>query len=434
MQLSRKKRRRLRRTLWLSGCTLLGSMPNAMADKGEWAIDSSVLFYSEVNGIMAVEPVILAKQDLGDDANLNLNVVYDSLSGATPTGGMPSSKVQTVTGPSSKQVQLSTIAPGQTPVNRYFKDSRLAMKATWSRPLDEQWRLDLGGSASVEDDFQSVGGNATVERTFDEKNTTVSAGLAYEFDSIKPIGGVPAPLGVVPAGATVPVANSRSKNIKDALLGVTQVMDEHWLLQMNFSYGDDSGYLNDYYKQVSVIASQATGQTAQGDPLYQIYENRPSSRSQRALYLRNKVYLGGDVLDVSLSHSWDTWDVVANTLDARYRWALGDESFLQPHLRFYKQSAAYFYQRGLLDSGAIPIYVSADYRLSAFTARTIGLEYGTQVVINQWLPVGTFTVRYEHYRQSGGSDPLVDIGTQQNFSLFPGLSANIVQLDYSFEF
>jgi hypothetical protein len=183
-----------------------------------------------------------------------------------------------------------------------------------------------------------------------------------------------------------------------------------------------------------VIASQATGQTAQGDPLYQIYENRPPTRSQRTLYLRNKVYLGGDVLDVSYSHGWDTWDVRSNTLEARYRWALSDEYFLQPHLRYYKQSAAYFYQRGLLDSEVLPTYVSADYRLSAFTARTIGLEYGTDVVSRQWLPAGTFTVRYEHYSQNGGSDPLVEIGTQQNFSLFPGLSANIVQVDYSFEF
>jgi len=86
MQLTRKQRRRLRKTLLASSCALLGVMPNARADKGDWTFDSSVLYYSEVNGILAVEPVLLAKQDLGNDSYLTLNIVADVLSGPTPTG------------------------------------------------------------------------------------------------------------------------------------------------------------------------------------------------------------------------------------------------------------------------------------------------------------------------------------------------------------
>jgi hypothetical protein len=411
-------------------------MPAAMADKGDWTIDSSVLYYSEAGGISLLEPVILGKRDLGDGAYLNLDVTADVLSGPTPIGAMPSSKVQTVTGPSAK-MKSTTIAPGETPVNSHFSDTRGALKAAWSQPLDEQWRLDLGSSLSVEDDFKSLGGNALLARDFNEQNTTVSGGVSYEYDRINPVGGVPQPLGMVPVGATVPVTNSRSKDIKDALFGVTQVMNQNWLVQMNFSYGEYSGYLNNYYKQVSVIASQATAQTPQGDPLYNIYENRPSSRSERSLYLRNKVYIDGDVLDLSYNYGWDTWDIHSNTLEVRYRWALSDDYFLQPHLRYYRQSAAYFYRRGLLDSEPVPAYVSADYRLGALTARTVGLEFGINVSQGawlSWLPAGTLTLRAEHYAQGGGSDPSVEIGVQRGYSLFPGLSANIVQVDFSFGF
>lgn len=433
MQLTRKQRRRLRRTLWASSCALLGVMPNAMADKGDWNFDSSVLYYSEVNGIMALEPIVLAKKDLGNDSSLTLNIVADVLSGSTPTGGMPSTMTQTVTGPSGKKT--TTIAPGQTPVNKYFKDTRGAVKATWSQPLGDVWRLDLGGSVSLEDDFKSLGANVLLERNFNEQNTTVSGGLSYEYDSINPIGGVPDPLSVVPAtGGTSPVAHSRTKDIRDAFIGVTQVMNRNWLVQMNFSYGASSGYLNDYYKQVSVIESQSNTATPQGDPLYQIYENRPSTRSQRTIYLRNKIYLDGNVLDISYRYGWDTWNIHSNTLGLRYRWVLNDHSFLEPHLRYYRQSAAYFYRRGLLNSEPLPDYVSADYRLAGFTGRTIGLEFGTDVSKGNWWPAGTLTLRLEHDTQTGGSDPQVNIGVQQDFSLFPGLSANIVQVDYSFGF
>lgn len=313
MQLTRKRRRHLRKTLLASSCALLGVMSNAMAKKGDWTFDSSALYYSEVGGVLVFEPTILAKRDLGNDSFVTWNFVGDALTGATPTGGMPSTKVQTVSGPTGKT--QSTIAPGDTPKNKYFHDLRGAVSAAWSRPLGDVWRLDLGGSVSLEDDFRSLGVNALLARNFNENNTTLSGGVSYEYDSVAPKGGIPDALGVVPAGATSPIAHSRTKNIKDALIGITQVVNRYWLAQANFSFGDSSGYLTNPYKQVSVIASQALAQTPLGDPLYQIYENRPPRRDQRAVYLRNKIYVGGNVLDITYRYGWDTWSI--ESTDAR---------------------------------------------------------------------------------------------------------------------
>ena len=432
MQLRYKRRRKLRKTLLASTCVLLGVTPKAMAAKGDWAIDSSALFYSETGGIQVLEPAVQAKQDLGNGSFLTWNMVGDVLTGATPTGGMPSSQVQTVSGPSGKK--QTTIAPGNTPKNDYFHDLRAAVSATWSQPLGDVWQLDLGGSVSLEDDFRSLGVNTLLVRNFNENNTTLATGVSYEYDNVAPKGGIPDPLHIVPAGSTLPIAHSRTKSLKDALIGVTQVINQDWLAQLNFSFGDSRGYLTNPYKQVSVIASQTLPQTPQGDPLYQIYENRPPTREQRALYLRNKVYLGGNVLDVTYRYGWDTWNIHSNTLDVRYRWALGDHYYLQPEVRYYHQGAAYFYQRGLLNSEALPAYVSADYRLASFTGRTVGIEFGTRVGAGHWLPPGRLIFRIAHYSQGGGTQTNVDIGTQRQFDLFPGLSANIVQADYSFKF
>ncbi|MGD8380230.1 MAG: DUF3570 domain-containing protein, partial [Gammaproteobacteria bacterium] len=102
-------------------------------------------------------------------------------------------------------------------------------------------------------------------------------------------------------------------------------------------------------------------------------------------------------------------------------------TFLQPHLRWYRQTPADFYHRGLLDTDPVPAVVSADYRLAGLNARTVGLEWGTTRQGRN-----RFALRIERYIQSGQKDPYVDIGVQQGFDAFPDLKAVILQVSYDF--
>ncbi len=443
MQLKRRQRLRLKRALLASSCALLGTAAHA-AD-GDWSVDTGVLYYSEADRVRAVEPAAIIKRDLGDDAYVDARLVVDTLSGATPTGGMPSSKISSVTSPSG--MSHSTNAPGSTPLDGNFHDQRYAVSPTWSQPLAQSWRLDLGASYSDEHDFRSEGVNARLARDFDERNTTLSAGLAREWDLIFPVGGVHAPLSSVATSSNGndPIAANRSKTVQDLVVGVTQVMTHDWIAELNFSYSHADGYQNDPYKVVSIINTHLGGAAGLpgfpggpggpgggfgppiGEPIDQIYENRPDLHQKRALFLDNKVYLGGDVLDFSYRYGWDDWGIGSHTYELRYRIPFGGKFYVMPHLRWYKQSAADFYHRGLLDTDTLPAYVSADYRLSAFTARTVGVEFGMQT---SW--GGRASVRFERYVQSGGSDPRVQIGVQQPYDLFPELKADIVQLSLSF--
>jgi hypothetical protein len=437
MQLKKKRQRKLRHTLLASSCALLGGTGAAHAADGDWSLDSGLLYYTEADGVRVLEPVVLAKRDFGDDRSLKLDFQVDSVTGATPTGAMPSSTANTVTGPSGSSG--STQTTGVTP-KADFHDLRRAISATWSQPFAEDWHWDAGATYSIEYDFRSLGANTQLSRDFDRRNTTVSAGFAYEHDDVDPIGGVPRPLSTTPQAS--PVAPDAIKTVKSVLLGVSQVMSHDWLAQLNFSYGDSHGYMDDPYKVVSILNTHLGGAGALpgfpggpgggfgppiGEPIAQIYENRPGARHERALFLRNKVFLAGDVVDLSYRYSSDDWGIHSNTVELRYRWALKSGWSVQPHLRWYRQSAADFYRRGLLDSDTIPVYVSADYRLAAFTARTVGVEFGTRLAGG-----GELSFRVEHYAQGGGSDPHVVIGVQQGYGLFPGLSANIVQVDYRF--
>lgn len=431
------KRRGLKRALLASSCALLGTTTQkAAAAPGDWDFDAGLLWYTEVDGITAKEPVLLARRDFGDAAYLKLNLVVDSLTGATPTGGMPSSKSQTVTGPSGGS--SSSQGPGVTPMQGGFHDQREAATVSWEQPFAEDWHWQASADYSTEHDFRSLGASTLFSRDFDQRNTSVSAGVSYEHDDVFPIGGVPEPLSSAPQAS--PVASDRSKQVKSLLLGLTQVMNHGWVAKLNFSYGDSAGYLNDPYKVVSIINTHLGGflpgfpggpgggfGPPLGEPIGEIYENRPTRRHEKALFLDNRVAVGDDVLSVGYRYAWDDWGIRSNMVELRYRWAFGDDYYLQPHLRWYRQSAADFYHRGLLDTDTIPAFVSADYRLAAFTGRTLGLEFGARLAGGRSL-----SLRIEHYSQGGGSDPHVVVGEQAGYDLFPGLSANIVQVDFTF--
>ncbi|PUB85500.1 MAG: hypothetical protein DBP01_14330, partial [gamma proteobacterium symbiont of Ctena orbiculata] len=80
MRVQLKKQKKIRTALTAATCSLLGIQgTDATAEEGEWDFDSAVLFYSEVDRVSAIEPVVTAKRDFGDERFLNLKLVFDSL-------------------------------------------------------------------------------------------------------------------------------------------------------------------------------------------------------------------------------------------------------------------------------------------------------------------------------------------------------------------
>lgn len=453
MQLNKESRvakysadRGVRDALVAATCGLLGQSAPAAAgtDPGDWQFDTALLFYSETDRVTAIEPVVSGRRYYEDDAFLDMKLVLDALTGASANGAVPSSQPETYTRPSGNG--FYTTPAGETPLDDTFHDTRGAFSVSWSQPLNPDWKMTVGGNLSKEYDFQSLGANILLSRDFNKRNTTLSMGASFEADSIDPVGGQPNPLTRMITGPKDGVEavsldpyvdtddiDSRdsgdSKTIVDLLFGVTQVLNRNALLQVNYSYSNASGYQTDPYKLVSVI--DAAAGPLQGDPLYHVYESRPDKRSKHALYVGTKYWLGGDILDASYRYLTDDWGINSHTADVRYRFDLGNDSYLQPHFRYYTQTAADFYHRALRNDQALPQdYVTADYRLGDLDGITVGLEYGIKLSSDS-----EFTVRAELYQQSGDvADPGVKIGTQQAHDLFPDVDAYIIQFGYKFNF
>jgi hypothetical protein len=186
--------------------------------------------------------------------------------------------------------------------------------------------------------------------------------------------------------------------------------------------------LTDPYKIVSVV-DPVTGDMTPGPDagvgLY-LYENRPSTRTKQSLYGLVKHDFGGNVLDASYRFMTDDWGVDSHTAEIRFRWRFSADKFLEPHVRFYSQSAATFYHTVLFDGEPLPQFATADYRLADLSAVTLGLEFGTKTSLGQ------FSARLEVYRQSAKPSPDALVGSLRGLDLTPDLTAVIGQITYKF--
>lgn len=413
-----------------TGMLLGGAAPAAQAFGTDtpWEVDVAALYYSESDGrVQAFEPVIRGRKELGDDEYLNLKLVVDSLTGATPTGAVPSSQPQTFTRPSGNGSY--TIEAGAVPLDDTFLDTRVAIGADWEKPLAAMTRGNFGINVSSEYDFESLGLSATIAHDLNQRNTTLTAGVALESDRIEPEGGIPAEFAsaMVPAGQPQNRRDtSESRDQIDLLLGLTQVISERTLMQFNISHSESDGYHNDPFKFVSLVEDAAG--PGQGEPVDNIFEKRPDARSKSSFFWKTLHSFGNeDVVDFSYRYLTDDWGIESHTLDLRYTWMLNDDAFWQPHLRLYRQGAADFYRTLWPASATVPEFISADYRLGDLQSLTLGIKY-SQVLGNG----DKIEFRLEQLTQTNDPSPGSKIGSQADRRLILDTEASILQFTYSF--
>lgn len=364
------------------GCAVLQGLPN-QATAGElerWDFDAAVMQYSENDDrVQATEAILGAARNFDSETQLSFKLTLDTLTGASPNGAMPTDQPQTFTRPSGHGSY--SVESGQLPLDDTFRDTRYTGNIQWSAPWGRDWSYSTGVHYSTEHDYESRGLNASLSRTFNQKNTTLTLATNLSLDTLSPEGGVPVGLSAMAEpgspGFSADFAASRDgseadKQVTDVILGVTQIINRRALMQFNYSLSFNDGYLNDPYKLISEF--DTAGGTVQG---YR-YEQRPDSRLKQALFWQGKYQFGsGDIIDGSYRFLFDDWGMTSHTVDARYRWRFGHQ-YLEPQARWYSQSAIDAYQPYVTSAQLAdnPDALTADYRLGDFDAWTLGLRYG----------------------------------------------------------
>ena len=302
--------------------------------------------YREANGRIAVETQgAYIQQSLGTAMHLKFEGVLDAITGATPSG-QPAPA-------GSDQVPLSTLT-----------DRRKAWNADLSRQISGI-TLALGVGNSRESDYVSTGWSLNTLTDFNQKNTTLLAGIAGTDDDIKVF-------------FQRPLVKKRTN---DLIVGVTQLLDPRTSVSLNVTWARATGFMSDPYKLV-----QKTTELFPGVSLPLTFpENRPHERNKGMLFLglnRSFPKLRGAV-DASYRYYRDTYATAAHTFDVAWFQRVGEKIILRPGLRFYDQTAADFYRYNLDNTSLVPAsgpprvagpFYSSDFRLSAFRTITYGLK------------------------------------------------------------
>lgn len=451
-------RSNLRAALAAASCGLVGmAAPSVNAGGADpLQVDSALLYYAEKDRVKVSEAAGIFTQPLGENESVTVAPTVDAITGASPTGAIPTNKPQTFG---------ADVTPAGTLPLKTFSDRRYAIALSWEQPMDRFTKSVLGASGSTEKDYMSLGLSASVARDFNNKLTTLSAGLSGNLDTVQPGGvisqgltplgtsanattaappssnpfedalttaiphavtsasGVVTGGGAVAAGGGGSTRQSRNKQLVDGMIGLTQVINRRTLMQLNYSLGTSSGYLTDPYKIISLIDG-TTGETTG-----YITERRPDQRLRQSAYWKTVYHLGEDVIHFSYRYYWDDWGIRSHTVDLHYRFELGHDFYLEPQVRYYSQTAADFYRFSLVDGAPLPSYASADYRLAEMSSYTYGLKFAMPTGKD-----GELSVRAMYMQQTGNSHPAGAIGVERNQNLYPGLEAVTFQIGYSFKF
>ncbi|MCP5356925.1 MAG: DUF3570 domain-containing protein [Pseudomonadales bacterium] len=259
-------------------------------------------------------------------------------------------------------------------------DKRNAYSATVTRYFT-QGSAAFGGSYSKERDYISRNVSAQGTYATPNQNTSFIFGLGYTKDDILP--------------NSIFLDQKEHKKVFDMALGVTQVITQNDIGQINYHHTHGTGYFSDQYK---------------------LYDSRPDSRNSDSVLLRwNHHFTGSaDTLRTAYRYYQDSNDIRSHTLEFEYDMSVGDAWRVTPLLRYYSQTAASFYfdpvandpwadadTAGAPISVIYPLYVSGGYasmdqRLSAFGALTYGLKVSREFG-EHWIA----DVKFERYEQKG---------------------------------
>lgn len=247
-----------------------------------------------------------------------------------------------------------------------FSDERNAGDLAVTHYFDDS-TLTLGAAYSKESDYISRGLTLQGSTASDDRNTTWNAGLAFNRDHIDPVNRI---------------VRGERKQVRDLVIGVTQVLGRHDVAQITLGHAQQQGYLSDPYKAL---------------------DQRPRTRDATRLLLRWNHHLEpiGATLRWQYRAWHDSWGLSAHTLGLDFVQALPAGFTVTPSLRLYTQSAARFYVDADPDAGPfVPqpppgaVYSTLDQRLSAFGARTLGLKLS-----RQFGPDWVVDIKFERYAQ-----------------------------------
>jgi len=338
----------------------------AVRARADDQVDYRYEYYNEDNNRMTIYThSVYFEQKLVDAITAKGELVYDGISGATPTGTLST----------SGKINLT-----------HMQDNRRSISLQLDDKLGSN-TLTPGFAYSKESDYQSYGLSLNDAIDFNEKNTTLQYGVSQNLDSVR--------------NTDHNTGNYiwSDKYSTEGIIGVSQLLSPKTILTADFTFGDDSGFLSDPYRLANYLPT--------GFPFsIGVPERRPSHRTKEIFYTSLTQYF--DAVNASLEGSYrfynDSYGVIANTVGLTWHQWLGKYFIGEPFVRLYEQSSANFYNTTFtgpftINPNGPPGMHSSDYRLSEFYSTDTGLQITG--IINDHVHLVAGYHRYEMHGLDG---------------------------------
>jgi Protein of unknown function (DUF3570) len=242
--------------------------------------------------------------------------------------------------------------------------------------LSYEWdeaALTVGGGISVEDDYESRFGSIQARWDFNQKQTTLNAGLNYTHSDIHSILDHDAwpyfhqseeydNRTIQEENGSTHVING-TKQDWSVQLGVSQILNKNAVLETSMAYTRSTGYMENPYKAVYVGFIDPTQQDpnlscpAETEGLLcasinSLMEQRPDERNQWSGGMRYVQHI--EAADAAMHLGYrvfsDDWGITSHTFDADWVQPLGQGWTVTPRIYYYSQDAADFYTPYLISN------------------------------------------------------------------------------------
>jgi len=338
-------------------CVLLA----ASAVHAEDYVSIQYMGYDEDSGRTTIHtPSIEINKDFGADYTLNVTLIHDSVSGASPTYYDASSGAS-ATLPSGPSLR-SDIVYGDIP----YEDDRTAVSATLTTRFESRDELTVGYSYSDENDYTSNELSMEYLHYLDaSKNRSVSFGVSYQKNDV----GIYCFLGTSQCDAASGASGSMAKEDLDVInlqLGYTQIIDKTSVIKGSLFYINEDGYLSNPYMRV--VRDYYTLPTI-------TEETKPDSRKAYGFTIEYAKAFNEQFSSV-LSYRFydDDWDITSHTMDMKLYYSWSDTLTTGFNFRAYTQTKADFFS-GRRDYFTDEKYASSDRRISEFDSYNYALTF-----------------------------------------------------------
>lgn len=344
---------------------LLAAWPARGAVLPEQRADAMYHYY-DGGGTRVDGPALLVRKNFAEKASVYASYYADAISGAS---------IDVVT----------TASP--------YKETR----TEYTLGTDYLYRnttMGLSATKSDERDYKSHTLGLTVAHEILDDLTTVSLGYSVGHDRV----------GKTNTAFDEPV------NRYQYQLGVSQIFTKTFLINLDYSAILEDGYLNSPYRAARL----------QGLLVPEVYPRTRDSYAVSVRAIKGLLDEDGKVIAsirLNYRYYWDTWDIRAQTVELGYATHYRDRWTIEPHYRFYRQSAASFYSDNFLTPMT---FMARDKELSRFKGQTAGVKVTYDLAKQRFgFDRAAVTVAFDFLRFN--YDNFTDVRTGQPYAFDAGV-------------